>query len=60
MDLQHGLLMGFLGCMITIIGFFIAYIVANKNIIKKYMKKEKTPLDDLKKYMPGWKGDDCQ
>ena len=60
MDLQHGLLMGFVGCIITFIGFFIAYIVVNKVVIKKHIKKETTALDDLKKYMPGWKGDDCQ
>tara|TARA_Y100000592_G_C5228075_1_gene202563 strand:+ start:289 stop:471 length:183 start_codon:yes stop_codon:yes gene_type:complete len=60
MDLQHGLLLGFIGCMVTIIGFFIAYIVANKNYIRQHMKKEKTALDDLRKHMPGWKGDDCQ
>ena len=30
-DLQYGLLMFFIGCSITIIGFFIAYMVAFKN-----------------------------
>ena len=30
-DLQHGLLMFFMGCSITIIGFFIAYMVDFKN-----------------------------
>ena len=61
MDLQHGFLMGFLGCLVTFIGFFIAYVVANKVIIKKNIKKEKSPLDDLNKNMPGSKaGDDCQ
>ncbi len=61
MDLQHGFLLFFIGCTITFIGFFIAYSVASKNIMKKNIKKEKSPLDDLNKNMPGSKaGDDCQ
>ena len=60
MDLQHGFLLFFIGCTITFIGFFIAYTVANKVVMKKNKKKEKSPLDDLMKHMPGWKGDDCQ
>ena len=36
-------------------------MVANKAIMKKNIKKEKSPLDDLNKDMPGSKaGDDCQ
>ncbi len=31
MDLQDGLLMFFIGCTITIIGFFIAFLVINYN-----------------------------
>ena len=30
-DLQHGLLMGFMGCVITVIGFFTAFLVINYN-----------------------------
>ena len=61
MDLTHGRLLFFIGCTLTFIGFFIAYVVANKVIIKKNIKKEKSPLDDLNKNMPGSKaGDDCQ
>jgi len=61
MDLQHGFLLFFIGCTITFIGFFIAYTVANKVVMKKNKKKEKSPLDDLIKDMPGSKaGDDCQ
>ena len=62
-DLQHGLLMFFIGCSITIIGFFIAYLVAFKNYenaIHK-TKRKPNPIDDLIKNMPGSKqGDDCQ
>jgi len=60
MDLQHGLLLGFIGCMFTVIGFFIAYIVAIKVVFKKKKNKLTNALDDLNKSMPGWKGDDCQ
>ena len=31
LDLQSGLLMGFLGCTITFVGFFIAFLVINYN-----------------------------
>ena len=31
MDMQHGLLMFTFGCTITIIGFFIAFLVINYN-----------------------------
>ena len=61
MDLQHGFLLFLIGCTLTFVGFFIAYVVANKAVMKKNIKKEKSPLDDLNKDMPGSKaGDDCQ
>ena len=40
MNLEYGLLMGVLGILITIVGFMIAYIVAN-NVIEKEKKKKK-------------------
>jgi hypothetical protein len=60
MTVEHGLLMGFIGCSVTFIGFFIAHLIANRNHMKLYKKKAKTPMDDLMKDMPGWKADDCQ
>ena len=63
LDLQSGLLMGFLGCTITFVGFFIAFLVINYNQRQKTKKKvnEKHPMYDLMKDMPGSKaGDDCQ
>ncbi len=60
MDFEHGILLFFIGCTLTFVGFFIAYLVAIKLVIKKRIKKEKGPMDDLMKHMPGWKGDDCQ
>jgi len=55
--------MFFIGCSITIIGFFIAYMVAFKNYENEIHKTKSKPgpLDDLMKNMPGSKqGDDCQ
>ena len=63
MDLQHGLLMFLIGCSITIIGFFIAYLVAFKNYENAIHKtnRKSNPMFDLLKDMPGSKqGDDCQ
>lgn len=61
MNLEHGFLLFLIGCTLTFVGFFIAYVVANKAVMKKNIKKEKSPLDDLNKDMPGSKaGDDCQ
>ena len=63
MDLQHGLLMFLIGCSITIIGFFIAYLVVFKNYENAIHKttRKSNPMFDLMKDMPGSKqGDDCQ
>ena len=60
MDLQHGILMMFIGCSVTFIGFFIAFLIINYNFRKSKKKTEKGPLDDLFKDRNGWKGDDCQ
>ena len=63
MDFSYGLGMGVLGTSITIIGFFIAYVVAFKNYEKAIHKtiKKHNPMFDLMKDMPGSKqGDDCQ
>ena len=52
--------MMFIGCSVTFIGFFIAFLIINYNMKKSKKKREKGPMDDLMKSMPGWKGDDCQ
>ena len=49
MTLEHGLLMGFIGCSVTFIGFFIAYMVASNHVTKKNKPKEKGPVSDLMK-----------
>ena len=65
MNLQHGLLFGFLGCVVTFIGFSIAFLIINYNMKKD--KKKKEPLSSVEKSLkdlnslPGSKaGDDCQ
>ena len=30
LDLEYGLLLGFIGCTVTVVGFFIAFLVFNK------------------------------
>ena len=61
MNLEYGFLLFVIGCTSTFVGFFLAYIIANKVIMKKNIKREISPLDDLNKNMPGSKaGDDCQ
>ena len=57
MTIEYGLLMGVLGTSITLIGFFIAYLVANNFVIKKQKKRESSPIDDLRKNIYG---EDCQ
>ena len=47
MDLQDGLLMFFIGCTITIIGFFSAFLVINHNKKKeeeRIKRKKEGPI----------------
>ena len=52
MDLQHGLLMGFMGLVITVIGFFTAFLIINYNkkkedeIIKRQNEPKVHPYGD--------------
>ena len=40
MDLQHGLLLGFIGCSVTIVCFTSAYMIAMYNYKKENKKNE--------------------
>ena len=53
MDFSHGLGMGVLGTGITIIGFFIAFLVINYN-----RKKQKQKEEEAKSRPHGFYGDD--
>ena len=59
-DLAHGFGLFFIGITVSFVGFFIAFLIINYNMKKDKRKRIKSPLDDLNKGMPGWKGDDCQ
>jgi len=56
MDLTHGILMFFMGCSITLIGFFFAFLVIRYNL-SKHMKEE---LTEVQKSIKHLHGDDCQ
>jgi len=57
MNLEYGLLFGFLGCVVTVTGFFIAFLVINYNK-KKQTKKLKEIEDSKKGPMGHFYGDD--
>ena len=63
MTAQFGIGMFFFGMTITLIGFTIVFLVINYNQKQERKKqiKERGPLQDLYKIMPGVQyGDDCQ
>ena len=57
MTLEYGILLGFIGCSVSFIGLFIAYLVASKHVMKKNKPKEKGPVADL---MRNIYGEDCE
>jgi len=60
-NLAHGLGLFAIGCLVTVIGFYIAYTVASNAVHKANeanKKKEPSPLDGLLKYINN--ADDCQ
>lgn len=59
MTFGYGLLMGIFGCLATVVGFFIAFLVANHSIRLEQRKKIKDtgPVAELNKNIYG---EDCQ
>ena len=57
MDLEHGLLLGFLGCTVTFVGFFITFLIINYNN-KKELKKLRDIESRKKGPMGHYYGDD--
>ena len=53
MDFTHGILMFIIGCTVTLVGFFIAFLVINHNI-----KKEKKRLEEKENRPHSYYGDD--
>ena len=45
MDLEHGLLLGFIGCTVTVVGFTIAYLIAMYYYKRENKKNE--PLSSV-------------
>ena len=41
MNFEYGLLMGVIGCLVTVVGFFIAFLVINYNKKKEEEKIKK-------------------
>ena len=56
MDLEHGLLLGFLGCTVTFVGFFIAFLIINYNKKKELQKLQE--IENRKKFPDHYFGDD--
>ena len=55
-DLTHGLIFFLIGCSMSIIGFFIAFLVIRYNISKEY----KEELTEAQKSIKELHGQDCQ
>ena len=56
MDFSHGILLFFIGCTVTFLGFFMAFLVINYNKKKELQKLEE---NEIKKKMPHhYYGDD--
>jgi len=56
MDIEHGLLLGFLGCTVTFVGFFITFLIINHNKKKELQKLEE--IENKKKMPHRYYGDD--
>ena len=56
MDLTHGILLFFIGCTLTFVGFFTAFLIINYNR-KKELQKLKD-IEDRKKSPNRYWGDD--
>ena len=56
MDFQHGILFFIIGCTVTLVGFFMAFLVINYNQ-KKELKRLKN-LEERKKFPDHYYGDD--
>ena len=53
MDLEHGISLFLIGCTVTFVGFFTAFLIINHN------RKKQKELEEAKKNRPiGYWGDD--
>ena len=56
MDFQHGILFFIIGCTVTFIGFFMAFLVINYNKKKELQRLKE--LEERKKFPDHYYGDD--
>tara|TARA_B100001057_G_C22353890_1_gene758126 strand:+ start:43 stop:219 length:177 start_codon:yes stop_codon:yes gene_type:complete len=56
MDFQHGISFFFIGCIVTFVGFFIAFLVINYNKKKELQRLKE--LEERKKFPDHYYGDD--
>ena len=56
MDFSHGILLFFIGCTVTFVGFFMAFLVINYN--KKKELKKLQEIENRKKFPDHYFGDD--
>ena len=56
MDLEHGILFLFIGCTVTFVGFFIAFLIINYNKKKELQKLQE--IENNKKLPHRYFGDD--
>ena len=56
MDFSHGILLFLIGCTVTFVGFFIAFLVINYNKKKELQKLKE--IENRKKFPDHYFGDD--
>ena len=56
MDLEHGFLLGLLGCTLTFVGFFVAFLLINYNKKKELQRLKE--IENNKKLPNRYYGDD--
>jgi len=56
MDFSHGILLFVIGCTVTLVGFFMAFLVINYN--KKKELKKLQEIENRKKFPDHYFGDD--
>jgi len=56
MDFSHGLGLFFIGCTVTFVGFFMAFLVINYNKKKELQRLKE--LEERKKFPDHYYGDD--
>ena len=56
MDIEHGISLFFIGCTVTFVGFFTAFLIINYNKKKELQRLKE--LEERKKFPDHYYGDD--